>query len=148
MWFSSPIVWCGFSPKAPHYAGDLETWCLPSLRPLLFSVSVLMFPAGFGVLHAETPHARRNAGFGGLAESFRRSQATGQRVCWQSRSLPFTWELRGTRGTSVTPTTATPSENLQSSPSVAKRALAISCPFCFLPCKILIQLLLRHFNFC
>lgn len=49
---------------------------------------------------------------------------------------------------SVTPTAAAPDENLKSSLGMAKRALAISCPFCFLPCKILIWLLLRDFNLC
>lgn len=150
-WFSSAVAWCG-SPKAPRCAGDMGTCHLPPLRPPLFGVSVLVFPAGFGALRAETPRGRRSTGSGGLAGSSRRSQAMGQprswRGCWRSRSLPFTWELRGTRGTSVTPATATLNENLQSSPATAKRALAISCSFCFLPCKILMQLLLRHFNLC
>lgn len=57
-------------------------------------------------------------------------------------------ELQGRRNTSVTPTAAAPNENLKSSLGMAKRALAISCPFCFLPCKILIRLLLRDFNLC
>lgn len=75
-WFSSPVVWCNSSPKGTWLCGDLGTCHLPP--PPLSDVSASTFPAGFGVLCAETPHGSTNAGFGGLSESSMGRRAMGQ----------------------------------------------------------------------
>lgn len=125
-----PLPWSGaiLLRRSPCYGGDLGTCHLPPPRLPLSDVSLPTFPAGFGVLCAETPRGSMSTGFGGLSESSIGSRAMGQPRCWRVRVLAEqiaflhtgSGELQGRRNTSVTPTTAAPNENAKSSPAMAK----------------------------